>query len=99
MSMLKKLIRTVTAFLPVDKRRSGTCTGCGACCKLPYTCPFLTYDAAGKARCDIYRVRPLNCRKYPRTAREWMTRSTCGFAFPEQNAAKNRESQNEKQSK
>lgn len=79
--MWKKIVRTLTAFLPVDKRRSGGCKACGACCELVYRCPFLTRDANGTPRCRIYRFRPPACRKYPRTAREWMTQSTCGFSF------------------
>jgi len=85
--MLKKLMRAITAFLPVDKRRTGACIGCGACCKLPYTCPFLSHDASGEARCTIYRFRPPSCRKYPRTEREWLTRATCGFSFNNGHAA------------
>ncbi len=81
--MFKKLVCTLTSLFPIDPRRSGACTGCGACCKLPYRCPFLTVTSEGKARCRIYRLRPPNCRKYPRTAKEWITRSTCGFRFPD----------------
>ncbi len=33
--------------------------------------------------CAIYRWRPLNCRKYPRTATEHLTRPECGFSFIE----------------
>lgn len=32
---LRKLIRTITSILSVDKNRAGKCIDCGACCKLP----------------------------------------------------------------
>jgi len=76
-----KLKRTFTAFLPVDKKRSGKCNRCGACCKLPNRCPFLAYDDQGLAVCKIYPIRPLNCRKYPRTKSELVTAETCGYSF------------------
>ncbi|MBN2019486.1 MAG: hypothetical protein JW749_04605 [Sedimentisphaerales bacterium] len=78
-----KLKRTFTAFLPVDKSRRGQCNRCGACCKLPNVCPWLRFDAEGKALCLIYPVRPLNCRKYPRTPSEHITTDTCGLRFEE----------------
>ena len=73
--------RTFTAVLPVSKNRRGECIACGSCCKLPNTCPFLKYGADGKSYCTIYAVRPLNCRKYPRTHSELITADTCGFKF------------------
>jgi Fe-S-cluster containining protein len=76
-----KLKRTITAFLPVDKRRRGRCIRCGACCKLPNVCPWLRYDAEGKSYCIIYPIRPLNCRKYPRTPSEHITTESCGIRF------------------
>ena len=79
-----KLIRTFTSVLPVSKKRKGQCIGCGECCKaLPNRCPFLTKDDNNKPRCAIYKVRPLNCRKYPRTKKEWLTPHKCGFSFDE----------------
>jgi len=76
-----KLKRTVTAFLPVDKKRKGNCISCGACCKLPMVCPALRFNDQGKSFCAIYKIRPLNCRKYPRTASEHITTATCGIHF------------------
>ncbi len=76
-----KMRRTITAFLPVDKARKGQCIRCGACCKLPNVCPWLRYDAEGKAICIIYPVRSLNCRKYPRTPSEHITTDVCGLRF------------------
>jgi Fe-S-cluster containining protein len=79
--MWKKFIRTLTSVLPIDRRRTGACNGCGACCKLPFRCWFLRDRGDGTAYCAIYRWRPLNCRKYPRTRAEHITTDTCGFHF------------------
>ena len=76
-----KTARTVTAFLPVAADRKGSCIACGACCKLPNVCLFLRFDSEGKSYCNVYKVRPLNCRKYPRTQSELITEETCGFKF------------------
>jgi hypothetical protein len=35
----------------------------------------------GKFYCSIYLIRPLNCRKYPRTESEFITADTCGYRF------------------
>lgn len=80
-SMKSKLIRQVTAVLPVAENRRGSCNRCGECCKLPYPCPFLRFDAEGLSRCAVYLVRPPSCRKYPRTESENITAATCGFHF------------------
>lgn len=79
--MKAKIRRTLTCVLPVSRDRDGQCNRCGACCKLPFVCPFLRYDASGHASCAIYPVRPLNCRKYPRVSSELLTAATCGFHF------------------
>jgi hypothetical protein len=76
-----KIRRTFTSVLPVSKSRRGQCIRCGACCKLPNVCPWLRYDDEGKALCMIYPIRPLNCRKYPRTESEHITTSSCGLHF------------------
>jgi len=76
-----KIKRTYTAFLPVSKTRRGQCIRCGACCKLPNVCPWLRFDSAGKSLCIIYPYRPLNCRKYPRTDAEHITKGACGIHF------------------
>jgi len=75
-----KALRTLTSVLPVSKSRKGKCIDCGACCKLPVKCMFLK-EKKGKSYCSIYSIRPLNCRKYPRTAKEHITGDTCGFKF------------------
>lgn len=79
-SLGAKLKRTATSFLPVSKLRRGKCANCGKCCHLPFRCPFLK-DKNGKTYCSIYKVRPLNCRKYPRTEKEWLTKGNCGYSF------------------
>ena len=73
--------RTVTSILPVAKNRRGRCINCGACCKLPNICPFLKSGDDGRGYCSIYPLRPLNCRKYPRSESEFITRDTCGYTF------------------
>lgn len=79
--LIGKLIRVPKYWLPVASNRRGKCIGCGACCKLVINCPFLKYDENGKARCRIYPIRFLGCRKYPRTEKDWVTKDTCGFYF------------------
>ena len=79
--MIAKAKRTITSVLPVSKNRKGACVNCGACCKLPYKCPFSKYEPDGRCHCRIYSLRPLNCRKYPRTKSECITAETCGFRF------------------
>ena len=76
-----KLKRTLTCLLPVSPDRKGHCINCGACCKLPNVCPFIKTGSDGKIYCSIYAMRPLNCRKYPRTQSELITANTCGHSF------------------
>lgn len=78
---MAKLKRTFTSILPVSPKRRGRCINCGACCRLPNVCPFLKTNGDGKGYCGIYPLRPLNCRKYPRTESEHITKDTCGFHF------------------
>lgn len=75
-----KIVRQFTAFLPVDKSRTGECKRCGKCCMLPYRCPFLKFDEKGLAHCRIYYIRPHSCRVYPRTCNECLVED-CGFKF------------------
>jgi hypothetical protein len=76
-----KLIRTLTSILPVQSSRKGSCIDCGECCKLPQRCPFLVEKNPRSTYCRIYKFRPLNCRKYPRTCKEHITKLTCGYRF------------------
>jgi Fe-S-cluster containining protein len=76
-----KIKRTSTSILPVSDKRKGQCVGCGACCRLPNVCPFLKHGPDGKSYCSVYVIRPLNCRKYPRTESEFITADTCGHRF------------------
>ena len=76
-----RIKRTFTSVLPVAEQRRGQCIQCGACCKLPNVCPFLKSNGDGHIYCRIYPIRPLNCRKYPRTPSEHITAETCGFHF------------------
>ncbi len=69
-------------LLPVDKGRRGSCLNCGACCKFVVECPFLK-EAEGKqgsTYCKIYPLRPLQCRKYPRSKKEQI-HQPCGYRF------------------
>jgi uncharacterized protein len=78
---LAKTRRTATCLLPVSDKRKGHCVNCGACCKLPNVCLFLKKGPGDKVFCSVYPIRPLNCRKYPRTEAEFITEETCGYRF------------------
>ncbi|PWQ93055.1 YkgJ family cysteine cluster protein [Leucothrix pacifica] len=80
--MSSKFVRTITSILPVHKNRTGSCSGCGACCKLPVRCVFLTTDNDGLFRCSIYKYRPPNCRKFPRTPSQLkLVEGECTYTF------------------
>ena len=80
--MLKKVQRTATSLLPVEAGRTGSCNGCGDCCKLPFRCQFLKEKADGSFFCGIYHVRPPNCRKFPRTPGDLeLVKENCGYSF------------------
>ena len=78
---MARVRRTLTSVLPVSAQRRGQCVHCGACCKLPNVCLFLKTNGKGEGYCGMYPLRPLNCRKYPRTDSEHITKDTCGFRF------------------
>ena len=84
-NLSNRIKRTFTSILPVAKNRKGECIDCGECCKLPNVCPFLKYEKGKgeeeKSYCSIHSIRPLNCRKYPRTNSEHITKDTCGYRF------------------
>jgi len=80
-----KLKRFGTSLvLPVDRNREGDCKRCGACCKFLVNCPFLrpARDDPNAYECRAYLIRPLQCRKYPRT-REEQIHQPCGYYFAE----------------
>ncbi|MHA1519914.1 MAG: hypothetical protein ACTSRK_06995 [Promethearchaeota archaeon] len=86
-----KIYRNLLAFLPVSKKRRGECIRCGECCKLPNVCPFLRYNDKNEPRCIIYPIRSWSCRRYPRTAREHITKDTCGYWFEDSSKAEVKE--------
>ena len=78
-----KVTRFFTSLvLPVDPKRTGECMRCGACCKFLVKCPFLEYENGDpkSPRCKAYLIRPLQCRKYPRTKEEQI-HLPCGYRF------------------
>lgn len=78
-----KLRRFATSLiLPVDPNRVGECRRCGACCRFVFTCPFLKQSADDPEAyfCAAYRIRPLQCRKYPRSKDEQI-HLPCGYRF------------------
>lgn len=80
-----KVKRLATSLvLPVDKSRTGECLNCGACCRFLVNCPFLrpVEGSQGACRCIVYPIRPLQCRKYPRTRQEQI-HHPCGYYFME----------------
>jgi Fe-S-cluster containining protein len=87
-SIKAKFKRLLTSFMPISYNRNGTCISCGACCNLPYRCIFLRYQSDGRSFCAIYPIRPMNCRKYPRTLSEFLTADTCGYRFENNGSGK-----------
>ena len=80
--MKYKIKRTLTSMLAVDENRTGNCSECGACCKLPVRCVFLKTEEDGKEQCSIYTIRPPNCRKFPRTVEEYsLVEKICTYEF------------------
>jgi len=53
--------------------RTGGCSGCGACCKLPVLCVFYM-----NGKCRIYEKRPRQCREFPRV-RTQLVSYACGY--------------------
>ena len=68
--------------LPVGASRTGECSRCGACCKFLVKCPFLKYENGdpNSPKCGAYIIRPVQCRKYPRTKSEQI-HQPCGYSF------------------
>lgn len=85
-----KLKRFATSLvLPVDETRSGECQRCGACCKFGVVCPFLRQaeDGSNAYYCSAYKIRPLQCRKYPRSKDEQI-HHPCGYTFGDPDQSK-----------
>lgn len=63
-----KVRRFVKCHFPAldgnDPRRFGSCSRCGACCKILLKCPFLA-EAEDGYICSIYERRPTQCRRFP----------------------------------
>ncbi|MCX6797766.1 MAG: YkgJ family cysteine cluster protein [Candidatus Falkowbacteria bacterium] len=76
----QKIKRTLGCVFPISRSRRGACNNCGCCCALPKKCPFLKKNG-DKTYCSIYKIRPLNCRKYPRVKSEHLTAADCGYYF------------------
>lgn len=79
-SHLGRVYRFWSAFLPVDSKRRGKCVRCGMCC-IKTKCKIIEFGDDGNVRCPIYKYRPLQCKKYPRTEKELFTYTTCGHKF------------------
>jgi Fe-S-cluster containining protein len=76
-----KVMRFCTSLvLPVDESRTGECSQCGACCEFLVKCPLLKRDESGTPKCGAYVLRPIQCRKYPRSADE-QVHQPCGYRF------------------
>lgn len=70
-----KLQQFLECLLPIDKSRVGECKQCGRCCKLVMKCIFFRNN-----KCLIYKFRPLQCRKSPRTAK-YLKEGCKGYTF------------------
>lgn len=85
MNNLSKRSRFANALAGVVPGRKGECTPdkCStldgvtgaACCKLPGRCFFLS--AANN--CNIYNLRPINCRSFPTTPDDLALVNNCGY--------------------
>jgi Fe-S-cluster containining protein len=82
-----KLGRFLNSFFNYDKKkRIGTCksTECetlsgekgNACCKLGYTCFF-----SQENKCNIYNLRPRNCRVFPANKEDLKLVKNCSYTF------------------
>lgn len=64
-----------------EPRRYGSCSRCGACCKIVYRCPFLV-EKDGLYGCGIYERRPQQCRHYPVESQDiYELESGCTYYF------------------
>ena len=70
-------------------RRHGTCSQCGTCCKMLFTCPLLTKQRG----CLWYSTcRPQSCRIFPIDQRDIdevaLCGGQCGYSFIREGSAK-----------
>jgi Fe-S-cluster containining protein len=81
-----KIGRLINSFFNKQKGRKGQCTphACEtldgskgvACCKLGFTCPFLS-----STTCGIYKSRPRNCRVFPANEEDLKLVKNCGYRW------------------
>lgn len=74
--IITKSRQLLECLLPIDKNRVGECQQCGRCCKLVMKCIFFRNN-----KCIIYKIRPPQCRKSPRTSR-YLKEGCPGYSFP-----------------
>ena len=74
-----KLLQFLESLLPISKNRIGECIQCGRCCQLGSKCIFYRQN-----KCMIYRFRPLQCRKSPRTEK-YLKNGCEGYCFRHEN--------------
>ncbi len=70
-----KIQQFLECLLPIDKSRIGECQNCGRCCQLGMKCLFFRNN-----KCLIYKFRPLQCRKSPRTVK-YLKQGCTGYKF------------------
>lgn len=70
-----KIQQFLECLLPIDKSRIGECQNCGRCCQLGSKCIFFRNN-----KCLIYKFRPLQCRKSPRTVK-YLKKGCIGYKF------------------
>jgi len=81
-AVIKKVVRISTSVLPVHANRIGSCNRCGQCCQLVFKCPFLKQDNEQNYYCAAYKLRPPQCRRFPRTQPELdIVKDSCGYMF------------------
>ncbi len=81
-----KIGRYINSFIPEQKQRFGKCTPylCSTlngekwatCCKLGYRCPALAIT-----NCQVYPMRPRNCRIFPKDENDLKLVKNCGYKF------------------
>lgn len=75
MSWKIRILQFLEQFSPISKNRVGSCVNCGRCCQLGSKCFFYRDN-----KCKIYVIRPLQCRKSPRTSK-YLKKGCKGYDF------------------